>query len=80
MGQPKVCQIVDVAVFLTDSKMVAWLFQKSLAQLRHKRFARIIAELQPQLIITTHALVSSSLCAPTKTASDRCHWSFNSQI
>lgn len=45
---------------LTNNTIVAWLLQKSLAQLGYKRFGRIIAEVQPQLIITTHALVSSA--------------------
>ena len=45
---------------LTNNKIAAWLLQKSLAQLSYKRFSRILAETRPQLIITTHALVSSA--------------------
>lgn len=45
---------------LTNNKIAAWLLQKSLAQLSYRRFGRILAEIQPQLIITTHALVSSA--------------------
>lgn len=53
---------------LTDNKISAWLLQKSLAQLSYKRFARIIAEHQPQAIITTHALVSSAAMRANETS------------
>ena len=53
---------------LTNNKIAAWLLQKSLAQLRYKRFSRIVEELQPQLIITTHALVSSAVVRANETS------------
>lgn len=53
---------------LTDNKISAWLLQKSLAQFSYKRFARIIAEHQPQAIITTHALVSSAAMRANETS------------
>lgn len=45
---------------LTDNPLAAWLLQKSLAQLSYKYFGRVIAEVDPHLIITTHALLSAA--------------------
>lgn len=45
---------------LTDNRIAAWLLQKSLAQMSYRHFGRILTDIQPQLIITTHALVSSA--------------------
>jgi UDP-N-acetylglucosamine:LPS N-acetylglucosamine transferase/membrane protein DedA with SNARE-associated domain len=53
---------------LTDNKIAAWLLQKSLAQLSYKRFSRIVEELQPQIIITTHALVSAAAVRANETS------------
>ncbi len=53
---------------LTDTKITAWLFQKSLAQLSYKRFSHIVEELQPQLIIITHALISSAAVRANETS------------
>ena len=53
---------------LTDNKAAAWLLQKSLAQLSYKRFRRLIVEHQPQLIITTHALLSSAAVRANETS------------
>ncbi|HEY3993882.1 MAG TPA: VTT domain-containing protein, partial [Ktedonobacteraceae bacterium] len=42
----------------TDNKIAAWLLQNMLALLSRERFRLLIEKTQPQLIITTHALVS----------------------
>ncbi len=43
---------------LTDNRIASWLLQSILALFSCGRFRRLIEEVQPQMIITTHALVS----------------------
>jgi len=45
---------------LTDNKIASWSLQSLLALQGRKQIARLLDEIQPQLIITTHALVSYS--------------------
>ena len=56
---------------LTDNLVAAWLLQKSLVLLARKRFSRIIEEVQPRLIITTHALVSAAAACANETSARR---------
>lgn len=56
---------------LTDNPVAAWLLQKSLALLASKRFYRIIEEVQPSLIIATHALLSVALASANETGARR---------
>jgi UDP-N-acetylglucosamine:LPS N-acetylglucosamine transferase/membrane protein DedA with SNARE-associated domain len=56
---------------LTDNPVAAWLLQKSLVLLSCKRFSRIIEEVQPRLIITTHALVSAAAACANETSARR---------
>ena len=56
---------------LTDNPVVAWLLQKALALLASKRFYRIIEEVQPRLIIATHALVSVAVACANETSARR---------
>ena len=51
-------QLLTWQFIWTDNKIIAWLFQNMLALLSRERFRRLIEEAQPQMIITTHALVS----------------------
>lgn len=53
---------------LTDNKIAAWLLQKALALSSYKRFQRVLEEIQPDLIITTHALVSSAAALANETS------------
>ncbi|HEY0755649.1 MAG TPA: VTT domain-containing protein [Ktedonobacteraceae bacterium] len=43
---------------LTDNKIAAWLLQNCLAFVDRQHVSQLIEEVQPRLIITTHALVS----------------------
>jgi UDP-N-acetylglucosamine:LPS N-acetylglucosamine transferase/membrane protein DedA with SNARE-associated domain len=56
---------------LTDNPVAAWLLQKSLVLLARKRFSRIMEEVQPRLIITTHALVSAAAACANETSARR---------
>jgi UDP-N-acetylglucosamine:LPS N-acetylglucosamine transferase/membrane protein DedA with SNARE-associated domain len=52
---------------LTDNPVAAWLLQKGLVLFARRRFSGIIEEVQPRLIITTHALVSAAAACANET-------------
>lgn len=54
----KFVTFLDWQYTLVDQPFVAWGVQIISALIGYKRFARIIAQVRPQLIITTHAMVS----------------------
>jgi UDP-N-acetylglucosamine:LPS N-acetylglucosamine transferase len=56
---------------LTDNKVAAWLLQHTLVLLSHRHFSKIIQKIRPQLIITTHALVSSVAAYANRHSSQR---------